>query len=105
MTVRSGRLISTLGVNPPTSLVNGSPGAGFRRRARSPRRDSGRIGANRTRLRGGSVRGVSLNGGEMTFTHANVTGPQCDSIVGAACTPYGVPTHEHDVIALRLALD
>src|SRR3989449_9384063 len=41
----------------------------------------------------------------MTFTHENVTGRQCDSIVGASCTPYGVPTHENDVIALRLALD
>src|SRR5438477_655702 len=27
------------------------------------------------------------------------------SIVGSSCTPYGVPTHENDVIALRLALD
>jgi hypothetical protein len=25
--------------------------------------------------------------------------------VGSSCTPYGVPTHENDVIALRLALD
>src|SRR2546422_4491107 len=41
----------------------------------------------------------------MTFTHENVTGRQCDSIVGASCTPYGVPTHENDVIGLRLALD
>src|SRR5207244_12368188 len=41
----------------------------------------------------------------MTFTHQNVTGPSCDSLVGASCAPYGVPTHENDVISLRLALD
>src|SRR5437667_11918382 len=41
----------------------------------------------------------------MAFTHENVTGPACDSIVGTSCTPYGVPTHENDVIDLRLALD
>jgi hypothetical protein len=63
------------------------------------------IGANVNRLHFESLRGVSLNGIQMTFTHENVTGPACDSIVGASCTPYGVPTHENDVIALRLALD
>jgi len=52
-----------------------------------------------------SLRGVRLDGIEMTFTHQNVTGPACDSLVGSSCTPYGVPTHENDVIALRLALD
>src|SRR3989442_1643610 len=41
----------------------------------------------------------------MTFTHVNVTGPLCDSIQGTSCDPYGVPAHENDVIALRLALD
>src|SRR3989454_5130422 len=29
----------------------------------------------------------------------------CDSLVGSSCTPYGVPTHENDVIDLKLALD
>src|SRR2546426_1413679 len=52
-----------------------------------------------------SLRGVSLNDIQMTFTHENVTGPNCDALVGASCDPYGVPTHENDVIALRLALD
>src|SRR3989449_1320719 len=41
----------------------------------------------------------------MTFTLQNVTGPSCDSLVGASCAPYGVPRHENDVIGLRLALD
>src|SRR3989475_12541588 len=41
----------------------------------------------------------------MTFTHENVTGPNCDALVGASCRPCGGPTREHDVIALRLALD
>src|SRR5206468_11220779 len=52
-----------------------------------------------------TLRGVSLHDIEMTFTHENVTGPACDSIVGQSCTPYGVPTHENDVIDLKLALD
>src|SRR3989440_173314 len=63
------------------------------------------VGANVNRMHFEALRGVSLNGIEMTFTHENVTGPACDSIVGSSCTPYGVPTHENDVIALRLALD
>jgi len=63
------------------------------------------VGANINHLHLETLRGVSLDNIEMTFTHENVTGPQCDAIVGASCTPYGVPTHENDVIALRLALD
>src|SRR5207248_10356560 len=63
------------------------------------------VGANVNRLHFTSLRGVRVDGIEMTFTHENVTGPACDSIVGSSCTPYGVPTHENDVIALRLALD
>src|SRR3989441_2091967 len=34
-----------------------------------------------------------------------ISGPLCDSIQGTSCDPYGVPAHENDVIALRLALD
>src|SRR6266550_2750536 len=77
------------GVPVPTS---GSPGAVFGERA--PTLGRGRV-----------FRGANLHDIEMTFTHANVTGPACDSIVGQSCTPYGVPTHENDVIDLRLALD
>src|SRR6266550_3179037 len=90
------------GVPVPTS---GSPGAVFGERAQTLGRGRVFVGANVNRLHFETLRGVSLNDVQMTFTHENVTGPQCDSIVGASCTPYGVPTHENDVIALRLALD
>src|SRR6267143_5904207 len=90
------------GVPVPTSR---SPGSVFSERAQTLGRGRVLVGANVNRLHLETLRGVSLNGIEMTFTHENVTGRQCDSIVGASCTPYGVPTHENDVIALRLALD
>src|SRR2546425_516628 len=90
------------GVPIPTS---GSPGAVFGERAPTLGRGRVFVGANINHLHFETLRGVSLNDIQMTFTHTNVTGPQCDSIVGASCTPYGVPTHENDVIDLRLALD
>src|SRR5438094_1200198 len=90
------------GVPVPTSR---SPGSVFSERAQTLGRGRVFVGANVTRLHLETLRGVSLNGIEMTFTHENVTGPECDAIVGSSCTPYGVPTHENDVIALRLALD
>src|SRR5256886_9101006 len=90
------------GVPVPTS---GSPGAVFGERAQTLGRGRVFVGANVNRLHFETLRGVSLKDVQMTFTHENVTGPQCDSIVGASCTPYGVPTHENDMIALRLALD
>src|SRR3989442_29040 len=82
-----------------------SPGPVFGERALTLGRGRVFVGANVNRQHFETLRGVSLNGIEMTFTHQNVTGAACDSIVGASCTPYGVPTHENDVIALRLALD
>src|SRR6266853_36941 len=90
------------GVPVPTSR---SPGSVFSERAQTLGRGRVFVGVNINRLHLESLRGVSLKGIEMTFTHENVTGPQCDSIVGSSCPPYGVPTHENDVIALRLALD
>src|SRR5438270_4187642 len=90
------------GVPVPTS---GSPGAVFGERAPTLGRGRVFVGANINRLHFETLRGVNLHDIEMTFTHANVTGPACDSIVGQSCTPYGVPTHENDVIDLRLALD
>src|SRR6267143_1302694 len=85
--------------------TSGSPGSVFGERAQTLGRGRVFIGANVNRLHLETLRGVSLNGIQMTFTHENVTGARCDSIVGASCTPYGVPTHENDVIALRLAID
>lgn len=85
--------------------TSASPGPVFGERALTLGRGRGFIGVNVNRLHFETLRGVSMSGIQMTFTHENVTGAQCDSIVGASCTPYGVPTHENDVIALHLALD
>jgi outer membrane putative beta-barrel porin/alpha-amylase len=90
------------GVPIPTS---GSPGAVFGERAPSLGKGRVFVGLNVNRLHFSSLRGVNLNDVEMTFTHENVTGAVCDSVAGTSCTPYGVPTHENDVIQLRLALD
>jgi hypothetical protein len=90
------------GVPVPTS---GSPGSVFGERAQTLGKGRVFIGANVNRLHFETLRGVSLNGIQLVFTHENVTGPACDSLVGASCTPYGVPTHENDVINVRLALD
>ncbi len=90
------------GVPVPTS---GSPGSVFGERGQTLGRGRVFVGANVNRLHFETLRGVSLHDIQMTFTHENVTGPECDAIVGSSCTPYGVPTHENDVIALRLALD
>src|SRR5213594_4482223 len=85
--------------------TSASPGPVFAERAQTLGRGRVFVGANVNRLHFEKLRGVSLKDIEMTFTHENVTGPVCDSIVGASCTPYGVPTLENDVIAVRLALD
>jgi len=90
------------GVPVRTSL---SPGPVFGERALTLGRGRVFIGANVNRQHFESLRGVPLNAIQMTFTHQNVTGPVCDSIVGTSCTPYGVPTLENDVIAVQLALD
>jgi len=82
-----------------------SPGPVFAERAQALGRGRVFVGANVNRLHFETLRGVSLNAIDMTFTHVNVTGPLCDSIQGTSCDPYGVPAHENDVIALRLALD
>src|SRR3989442_15202862 len=81
------------------------PGPVFAERAQTLGRGRVFVGANVNRLHFETLRGVGLTGIAMTFTHVNVTGPLCDSIQGTSCDPYGVPAHENDVIALRLALD
>ena len=52
-----------------------------------------------------SLRGVDLNNINLVFTHENVTGPTCDSIVGKSCDPMGVPTLENDIMPFQLSLD
>src|SRR5690348_676719 len=90
------------GVPVPTST---SPGPVFGERALTLGRGRVFVGANVNHLPFETLRGIRLDGIQMTFTHENVPGPACDSLVGASCNPYGVPTHENDVIDLRLALD
>jgi len=85
--------------------TSGSPGSVFGERAQTLGRGRAFVGANVTHLHLQSLRGVPMDGIQMVFTHENVTGPACDSLVGASCAPYGVPTHENDVIDLHLALD
>src|SRR5437660_10467480 len=72
------------GVPVPTS---GSPGSVSGERAQTLGRGRVFVGANVNRLHLETLRGVSLNDIQMTFTHENVTGARCDSIVGASCTP------------------
>jgi hypothetical protein len=90
------------GVPVQTSL---SPGPVFAERGQTLGRGRVFVGANVNHLHFATLRGVSLQNIEMIFTHENVTGPVCDSIVGTSCTPYGVPALENDVIDVRLALD
>ena len=52
-----------------------------------------------------TIRGVDLHNVNLVFTHQNVTGPKCDSIVGKSCDPYGVPTLENDIMPFNLSLD
>lgn len=85
--------------------TSGSPGSVFGERAQTLGKGRVFVGANVNHLHFETLRGVSLNDVELVFTHENVTGPSCDSLVGASCTPYGVPAHENDVIDVRLALD
>jgi hypothetical protein len=82
-----------------------SPGPVFAERAQTL--GSGRVlmGFAYNSFRYSTLRGVDLNNILLTFTHENVTGPACDSIVGASCDPQGVPTLENDVMAFNLALD
>lgn len=82
-----------------------SPGPIFAERAQTLGRGRVFVGANVNRLHFATLRGVRLTDIQMNFTHQNVDSPQCDSIAGTDCAPYGVPTLENDVIALRLALD
>src|SRR5881296_2685122 len=67
-----------------------SPGPVFAERAQTLGRGRVFVGANVNRQHFETLRGVSLNDIQMTFTHENVDSPQCDSIVGADCAPYGV---------------
>jgi len=82
-----------------------SPGPVFAERAQTLGRGRVFVGANVSRLRFETLRGVSLSDIRLNFIHENVDTPQCDAIEGRDCAPFGVPRLENDAIALRLALD
>lgn len=82
-----------------------SPGPVFAERAQTLGRGRVLVGASYNALHFKTLRGVSLANLHLTFTHANVTGPVCDSVVGQSCDPYGVPMLENDIMPFRLSLD
>jgi hypothetical protein len=82
-----------------------SPGPVFAERAQTMGRGRALLGFSYNTFSYASLRGVDLNNIQLTFTHENVTGPACDSIVGKSCDPMGVPTLENDLMAFNLALD
>jgi len=90
------------GVPVPTSV---SPGPVFAERAQTLGRGRTLLGVSYNTFQYSSLRGVDLHNVDLTFTHENVTGPACDSIVGKSCDPMGVPTLENDIMPFKLALD
>src|SRR3989442_3203310 len=77
------------GVPVPTSR---SPGSVFSERAQTLGLGRVFVCANVKRLHLETLPGVSLNGIEMTFTHEDVTGSACDSLVSDSCTSYAITT-------------
>lgn len=88
-----------------------SPGPVFAERAQTLGRGRALVGLAYSSFRYATLRGVPLNDVQLTFTHENVTGPECDSVVSAAagvptsCGPMGVPVLENDIMPFTLALD
>jgi len=82
-----------------------SPGPVFAERAQTLGRGRTLVGFAYSNFRYATLRGVDLNNVQLTFTHENVTGPTCDSIVGRSCAPMGVPTLENDIMPFTLSLD
>jgi hypothetical protein len=74
---------------------------------RAPTLGRGRVyvGFTYNTFRYTTLRGVNLKDLHLTFTHENVTGPACDSIVGSSCDPMGVPNLENDIMPFTLSLD
>src|SRR5437773_11704416 len=70
------------GVPVPTS---GSPGPIFAERAQTLGKGRIFIGANINHLHFETLRGVSLSGVQMVFTHQNVSGPEGERMLGVAC--------------------
>jgi hypothetical protein len=82
-----------------------SSGPVFGERAQTLGRGRVFVGANVSGLRFTTLRGEDLDNLRITFTHANVDFPGCDSLFGGDCTRMGVPSFENDVMQLKLSLD
>jgi hypothetical protein len=82
-----------------------SPGPIFGERAQTLGRGRLVLGAHMSGMHFSTLRGVDLDNVHLTFTHANVDFPGCDSTFAGDCALMGVPLLENDVIELDLALD
>jgi hypothetical protein len=82
-----------------------SPGPVFAERAQTLGGGRVLMGFAYNSFRYATLRGVDLDNIQLTFTHQNVTGPACDSVVGTSCDPMGVPTLENDIMPFTLSLD
>ena len=90
------------GVPIPTST---SPGPIIGERAQTLGRGRLLVGANVTRLKFKSIRGVQMDNIILNFTHENVDYAGCDADYGADCSLMGIPNLENDFIQLDLDLD
>jgi len=81
-----------------------SPGPVFAERAPTLGRGRALVGVSYNTLHYTTLRGVDLKNLQLTFTHQNVTGPACDSLVGQSCDPQGVPNLENDIMPFTLSL-
>jgi hypothetical protein len=82
-----------------------SSGPVFAERAQTLGRGRTLVGFSYNTFHYTTLRGVDLKNVQLTFTHQNVTGHACDSIVGTSCDPMGVPTLENDIMPFTLSLD
>ena len=81
-----------------------SAGPVFAERAQTLGRGKALVGFSYNSFNYSTLRGVDLGAIQLTFTHANVTGHTCDSIVGTSCDPMGVPVLENDIMPFVLSL-
>jgi hypothetical protein len=82
-----------------------SAGPVFGERAQTLGRGRMLIAVHRSGASFRTLRGVDLSNLELTFTHANVDFPGCDTIAGGDCSKLGIPEVENATIDLRLDLD
>lgn len=82
-----------------------SPGPIFAERAPTLGKGHALVGVSYNSFHYATLRGVDMNNIQLTFTHANVDNPTCDSVAGTDCAPMGVPTLENDIMPFVLSLD